>query len=278
MYQAVAFGPLGINLPLEPAARMAARLGFRGVHINLAADLEAGPQRLRALLDELRLRPAGYGLPVNFRADEETFRRELALLEPRVAAASAAGFDRCSTYIFPWSDELDFKANFERHRTRLGECARVLAGHGARLGLEFLGPKTLRDGHRHEFIDTLPGMLELADAIGTGTVGLLLDAWHWYTARHSVPDITGCTDAQIVTVHVNDAPKGVPIDQLVDTVRCLPGESGVIDLAAFMGALRKINYSGPVIVEPFSERVKRMSPNEALAATKASLEAIWREE
>ncbi len=278
MYQAVAFRVLGISLPLEPAARMAARLGFRGVHINLVEDLEAGPQRLRALLDELRLRAAGYGLPVNFRGDDAAFRRDLELLEPRVAAAAAAGFDRCSTYIFSWHDELDFKANFELHRTRLGECARVLAAHGARLGLEFLGPKTLRDGHRYEFIHTLPGMLELADAIGTGNVGLLLDAWHWYTARHKVADITGCTDAQIVTVHVNDAPKGVPIDELQDTVRCLPGESGVIDLAAFMGALRKINYSGPIIVEPFSERVKAMGPNEALAATKASLDSIWRSE
>jgi sugar phosphate isomerase/epimerase len=49
----------------------------------------------------------------------------------------------------------------------------------------------------------------------------------------------------------------------------------VIDLAAFMGALVALGYTGPVIVEPFSERVRRMSPNEALAATKASLDAIW---
>jgi sugar phosphate isomerase/epimerase len=266
-----------VSLELEPAARMASRLGFEGVHINLPDDMEAGPQRLRALLEELRLRPAGFGLPVNFRGDEETFRKDLSLLEPRVAAAVAAGFERCSTYIWSWSDDRDFKANFEMHRLRLGECARVLAAHGCRLGLEFLGPRTLRDGRRYGFIHTLPGMLELADAIGTGNVGLLLDAWHWYTAGHAVEDITRCDERQIVTVHVNDAPAGIPVDQQVDTVRCLPGESGVIDLAAFMGALQTIRYPGPVIVEPFSERVKRMSPNEALAATKASLDSIWPE-
>lgn len=280
MYKAVAFRPIGVNLPLEPAARMAARLGFEGVHINLPDDMEAGPERVRALFEELRLRPAGFGLPVNFRLDEDTFRKDFAQLEQRVTAAAAAGFERCSTFIFSWSDDRDFKANYEMHRVRLGECARVLAAHGCRLGLEFLGPKTLRDGHRHEFIHTLPGMLELADAIGTasgGSIGLLLDAWHWHTARHRVEDITGCDERQIVTVHVNDAPAGVPIDELKDTVRCLPAESGVIDLAAFMGALRTIRYTGPVIVEPFSERVKRMSPHEALAATRASLDAIWPE-
>jgi len=277
VYKAVAFNPIGVTLPLEPAARMASRLGFEGVHINLPDDMEAGPQRVRALLEELRLKPAGFGLPVNVREGDEAFRRDFAQLEPRVAAAAAAGFERCSTYILSFSDDLDFKANFERYRRRLGECAKVLADHGCRLGLEFLGPRTLRDGHRYEFIHTLPGMLELADAIGTGNVGLLLDAWHWYTARHTVEDITRCSERQIVTVHVNDAPKGIPIDEQKDLVRCMPGESGVIDIAAFMGALRTIGYPGPVIVEPFSERVKRMSPNEALAATRASLDAIWPE-
>ena len=277
MYQAVAFRPLGIVLPLEPAARMAARLGFEGVHVNLPDDLEAGPEEVRALLGELHLRPAGFNLPVNFRADEATFRGDLALLEQRVVAAAAVGFDRCSTYVFSWSDERDFETNFEIHRVRLGECARVLAAHGCRLGLEFLGPKTLREGRRYEFIHTLPGMLELAEAIGIGNIGLLLDAWHWYTARHAVEDITACSERQIVTVHVNDAPSGIPIGEQKDTTRCLPAESGVIDLAAFMGALRTIGYTGPVIVEPFSERVRHMSPADALAATKASLDAIWAE-
>jgi sugar phosphate isomerase/epimerase len=275
VYQAVAFRPLGIALALEPGARLAARLGFKGVHVNLPDDLEAGPQRVRALLQELGLAPAGFGLPVNFRGDEQTFRRDFALLEARVAAAAAAGFDRCSSYVFSWSDELDFASNFELHRRRLGECARVLAAHGARLGLEFLGPKTLRDGHRHEFIHTLPGMLELADAIGTGNVGLLLDAWHWYHARHTLDDIRSCRESQIVTVHVNDAPAGISMDQQMDTIRCLPAESGVIDLTGFMGALAAIQYSGPIIVEPFSERLKKMQPEEALVATMASLDAIW---
>jgi sugar phosphate isomerase/epimerase len=275
MYQAVAFRPLGVSLAFEPAARMASRLGFAGVHVGLPDDLEMGPERVKSLLAELSLKPAGFGLPVNFRADEATFRKDFALLEGRVAAAAAAGFERCSTFVFSWSDELDFAANYAQHRNRLGECARVLAAHGCRLGLEYLGPKTLRDGHRHQFIHTMKGMLELAADISTGNVGLLLDSWHWYTAGESVADLASCREEQIVTVHVNDAPAGIPVDQLKDTVRCLPAESGVIDLAAFMGALGALRYTGPVIVEPFSERVRRMSPNEALAATKASLEAIW---
>ena len=72
--------------------------------------------------------------------------------------------------------------NFAFHRDRLRPAAQILADKGISLGLEFLGPKTLRDGKPFEFIHTIEGMLELCDAIGTGNVGLLLDAWHWYTS------------------------------------------------------------------------------------------------
>lgn len=57
-----------------------------------------------------------------------------------------------------------------------------LKEQGFQLGIEFLGPKTLRDGHRYPFINTLREMMQLAADIGTGNVGLLLDAWHHYTS------------------------------------------------------------------------------------------------
>ncbi len=61
--------------------------------------------------------------------------------------------------------------------------AQILADHGCRLGLEFVGPKTLRDSQRYPFIYTMAGMLALGDAIGTGNVGLLLDCYHLYTSH-----------------------------------------------------------------------------------------------
>ena len=103
-------------------------------------------------------------------------------------AARQVGCTRASTYIFSWSDDRDFEANFSFHRERLARPAAILAEHGVRLRLEFLGPKTLRDGHPYAFIHTVKGMLELCDAVGPN-VGLLLDAWHWYTAGHDPADL-----------------------------------------------------------------------------------------
>jgi len=58
-------------------------------------------------------------------------------------------------------------------------------------------------------------------------------------------------------------------------VRCLPGETGVINLVGFLKALRDIGYNGPVTPEPFSEKVNRMEPEEAVKVTGEALKRVW---
>ena len=83
------------------------------------------------------------------------------------------------------------------------------------------------------------------------------------------------TDDDIVSVHINDAPTGIPLEEHRDNARALPGETGVIDVPQFMEYLKQIGYTGAVIVEPFSERVKQMEPLEAIRATKESIDSVW---
>jgi sugar phosphate isomerase/epimerase len=186
------------------------------------------------------------------------------------------GMTRASTWVPSWHDTLDFAPNYAFHKDRIGRAAAILKDHGIRFGLEFLGPQTLRNGHRYEFIHTMQGMLDLCDDIGTGNLGLLLDAYHWYTAHGTMDELAGLTDASIVDVHVNDAVANIPMDELPDTVRALPGETGVIDVAAFLGLLKRIGYTGPVMVEPFSQRLRDLSPEAAVAATADALNRVWR--
>jgi sugar phosphate isomerase/epimerase len=141
--------------------------------------------------------------------------------------------------------------------------------------LEFVGPKTSRAKRTYRFLYTLEGMLALAAAIDTGNVGLLLDLWHLYTAHGSNDQVLELTNADVVVVHVNDAPAGVPIDDQLDNVRALPGETGVMDIAGFMAALQAIGYDGPVTAEPFSQRVRELPAEQAVAVTAASMRKIW---
>lgn len=276
MFRNLSPGAIGIGCSMAEGMELARVAGFEGVDVNIGELMENGsPEDARKLFDQAGLRSGSWGLPVKWRADESVYRQHLKGLEPIAEFAAAMGAERTATFLPSWSDDRQFEANFEFHVSRFRPIAEVLAKYGCRLGLEFLGPKTLRDGHTNEFIFTLEGMLDLCRAIGTGNVGLLLDSWHWYTSHGTIDELTALGDDDVVCVHINDAPAGVEIDQQVDNVRCLPGETGVIDLAGFLNALRSIRYTGPVTPEPFSAKVKAMPPREAAAATGQALRKVW---
>ena len=75
-------------------------------------------------------------------------------------------------------------------------------------------------------------------------------------------------------VHVNDAPAGVATGDQMDSVRCLPGETGVIDLNIFLGTLQQVGYDGPVVVEPFNAPLREMAPEEAVRTTAEALDKV----
>ena len=277
MYKSLNPGAIGVSVPFEEEARLASKYKFDCLRISSMILQERGPESVARTLSEHGLKPGPLDFPVAFRGDEEKFRASLQGLDAIARSAAQLGCRRCATYISSWSDERDFAANFAFHRDRLRPAAEILARHGISLGLEFLGPKTLRTGHRFEFIHTMEGMLELAAAIGTGNVGLLLDCWHLYTSGGTNADIEKLGPDAVVDVHVNDAPAGIPVDEQIDNVRCLPGETGVIDVPGFLRALKKIGYEGNVTVEPFSARVRAMPPDEAVRVTAESLHKVWRD-
>lgn len=284
MFKNLSPGAIGINVSLLEGMELAKKTGFEGIEVGIGgiADLakKESIDYVKSLFEDAGIKPGGWGLPVNWQGEESKFQEDLEKLSRLAKVGRDIGCTRVSTWVTSFSDERPFEENFEWHKTRFLAVAEVLKDYDCSLGLEFLGPKTIRQGHEYEFIYTMEGMLELCDAIGTGNVGLLLDCWHWYTSGGTLEDMKkSLTSAdQVVYVHVNDAPKGVPIDEQIDNVRRLPGETGVIDLAGFLKALDKIGYDGPITPEPFSERVNKMDdPEEAVRATIEGLNKAWRE-
>jgi sugar phosphate isomerase/epimerase len=119
-------------------------------------------------------------------------------------------------------------------------------------------------------------MLELIKALGTNNAGLLLDAWHLYTSGGSLDDLDRITNADVVVVHVNDAPEGLTMATYNDHDRRLPMETEVMDLPGFMRKLAAMNYDGPVTPEPFSKRLNAMSdPLEQAAETARYMDRMW---
>ncbi len=280
MYKALSPGAVGVSAANLDAALAAAKTGgFGGVEINsseIASLVET--QGRSAVVDrfaEAGITPAAFGLPVEWRGSEDAWRASLNDLPRLAEAAAAIGVTRTMTWIMPCSNEKQYDENKEFHITRFTPVAKILSDHGLSLGLEFIGPKTLRDTQKFPFIHTMEGMLELGREIGPN-VGLLLDCFHWYTSHGTVQQLQALTPAEVVVIHVNDAPAGVAVDEQMDGNRDLPGATGVVDIAGFLQALKAIGCDGPVIPEPFVDLSGLPSDTARLERVGAAMDDIWR--
>jgi|SRR5579871_120060 len=281
MYKGLSPWAIGVKTNGLDAAIAAAQTGgFEGVEFSAqeVADLveTQGAEAVRAKFTAAGLKPAGFGLPTDWRGSEENWRKGLADLPRLAKAAGAIGGGRTMTWIMPCSNELNFDANRRFHIARFRPIAEILAEYGCALGLEFIGPKTLRDSQKYPFIHTMEAMLAMGAEIGPN-VGLLLDCWHWHTSHGTVEELLRLRPEQVVYVHVNDAPAGVPTDEQVDNVRGLPGATGVIDIGGFLKALRQIGYDGPVTPEPFLKSLNDLpSDADRLKTVGAAMDQIFR--
>ncbi|WP_020574740.1 sugar phosphate isomerase/epimerase family protein [Actinopolymorpha alba] len=270
-------GALGINPGFEAAVELAGEFGFGAVepdlrYLGTLTEEQAG--QLRARLADRDIRWGNTGIPVDLNADAATFATQLAELPAYAATLRRWSVDRAGTWIRPMSDHLTYRRNFTRHVERIALVDEILADAGVRFGLEYVGPKTFWSTERHPFVHTLAEVKELLAAVGSPNVGVILDTFHWYTSAETADDLRGLAAEQIVAVDVNDAPAGLERDEQQDLSRTLPGATGVIDLAGFVGALREIGYTGPVKVEPFNAELRALPVRDVVAKTAESLAAV----
>jgi sugar phosphate isomerase/epimerase len=263
-------GSIGVSADQKEAIALAERHGFEAVEPYggyLASLSEQQIDDLAGALKSKGLAWGAAGLPVEFRQDDGRFNQGLKELPKIAAALQRAGVGRVGTWLMPAHDSLTYLQNLRQHAQRLREAARVLKDHGQRLGLEYVGTATLRQRRKYPFVHTLAETRELVAEIGTGNVGYVLDSWHWWTAGDSVEDLLTLKNEDVVSVDLNDAPTGVPKDEQIDGKRELPCATGVIDAKAFLNALKKIDYDGPVRAEPFNKALNDLDNEAACAAT-----------
>ncbi|GHO41946.1 sugar phosphate isomerase/epimerase family protein [Ktedonospora formicarum] len=279
MFRCLNTGALSLSVPFEEALGLASRHDFAGLDLPLGELFRlakaSSVQEVKDHFHSAGVLAGGWGLPVDYYGDEASYRAGLEQLPAYAELAQALGSSRCYTWIKSFSDTLEYDANLEFHIQRLRPVARILADYGCRFGLEFVGAKTFRADHRYEFISTLQGALDLGERLATGNVGILLDSFHWYTSHGSSEDLASLSVDQVVSVHVNDAPAHRGADEQIDNQRLLPGASGQINIKDFLQALRRMNYQGPVVVEPFNAELAKLPADERVEAVKQSLDNVW---
>lgn len=271
----------GAGLPLDQFIALAARNGFNGVEFSIRAVAdevaEHGFDATAGYFEEHKVLPAAFGLPVEWRKDEDTYRRGLEELPRLAKLAQDLDCNRCCTWVLP-DDGGPVEEYAARSKKRFAEMAQVLAEQGIRLGLEFLGPQHFRPRPDNVWFYDLPGALQVIEEIERDAIienlGFLIDCWHWYTSGGTMMDLASVPLEKIVHIHVNDAPD-LPLHEQQDTERLLPGESGMIDLVGFLKTLNALGYDGPVAVETFSSALRAMNAEDAARHAGESMKKIF---
>jgi sugar phosphate isomerase/epimerase len=277
-YPILSLGRLGFEADFTRSVELAAQHGFEGVDPDPNYLAPLGEDGLHRLLDDLQarnLRFGAAGLPVEFRKDEATFNDGLKKLPATADILKRAGVWRVSTWVMPCSNEPTYLQNFRQHADRLRQCARILGDHGQKLGLEYVAPRTLWRSQRHPFVHTLSEMKELIVAIGTNNLGIQLDSWHWFNAEETTKDLLTLRSSDVLTVDLNDAPRGLTLDQYQDDHRELPAATGVIPIAEFLDALVQIGYDGPVQAEPFNAPLRTLPLDQACASACSAIKKAF---
>ena len=271
MYKSLNTGAVNIRVSgFEQTLALAKKHGFGAVSYSPASLKAEGIDSFQALdlMGQYGVIISDFGLPVQIRNKDE-FNKTFSALEPMARAASKLGIRRCCTWMLSFSNDFEYAENFKRHTDMFRLIAEVLNEYGILFGVEFLGPKPILNSGKYPFIHTLAQLMELCDAVGTGNMGVLLDAHHCYCSGLKGGDFTKYirNEREIVLVHLNDDMPDMPIEEIKDSPRYYPGEpgSGGNDLHGFINALKQINYTGPIVVEPFSEALKVINDNDRIA-------------
>ena len=262
------------NADWQEMARTAARAGYAGVDLPLQGAMKDGPEKVRAVLSELKLKPGFLGSRgVNpFVRDAAAFEAALKGFDDICKFAAAIGAPRL---MFRMNSSMDVpkdqwrKVGLERAKA----MSQVMDRHNVFMGIEFSGPMHYRKQFQYEFIYRVPETIEFCKEAGPNW-GLALDSWHWHHAGGTTADIIAAGKSRIAIVHLCDARQQKP-EEVKDLERVMPGE-GVIDLVGFLKALKKIGYDGLVSPEPMRRFPASMSPDEVAKACLDSSVAVMK--
>lgn len=271
-------GSIGVKADQQQAIDYASKFGYDSVEAdsNFLASLDESA--LKRFLDDMKSKNVVWGnagMPVEFRRDEETFRKGMTDLPRRAKALQQAGVTRVTTWISPASDELTYLENLKQHGRRLREVATVLEDHGCRFGLEYVGPKLSRIPRKFAFVHCMREMRELIAEINKPNMGFVMDSWHWYTAGEGIAELKTLTNKDVVSIDLNDAPTGLPLDKQVDSQRELPCATGMIPIADFLNTLNSLGCDAPARCEPFNAPLRAMTPEQALQATVTAMKKAF---
>ena len=267
-------GTVGINVNTYELLDLAIKNKFESIYPLINDLKKMSTMELSDYLDKMASNSISFDvsiLPVDFSQTDSVFNNGIKVLKDYcnvMRKIDSVGFCR---WIMPTSNNLTYLKNFKIHKERLKECAKIIGDNDMKLGLEFVGPKTLMARDQFSFLRTINELRELISEIDERNVGYQLDTFHLYCANHSIEDLRFLNKDDIIMCQLNDAVKGRTRDEQIDLERNLPGKTGLIDTAPFLNFLQEVGYDRTVSAEPFNKDLNKMNNEEAAKITYDSI-------
>ena len=267
-------GTVGINVNTYELLDLAIKNKFESIYPLINDLKKMSTMELSDYLDKMASNSISFDvsiLPVDFSQTDSVFNNGIKVLKDYckvMRKIDSVGFCR---WIMPTSNNLTYLKNFKIHKERLKECAKIIGDNDMKLGLEFVGPKTLMARDQFSFIRTINELRELISEIDERNVGYQLDTFHLYCANHSIEDLRFLNKDDIIMCQLNDAVKGRTRDEQIDLERNLPGKTGLIDTAPFLNFLQEVGYDRTLSAEPFNKDLNKMNNEEAAKTTYDSI-------
>ena len=281
MFKNLSPSALGISGHESEIIELALTYGFRGMDLEVAdfatrAKLRGMPYA-RRLIDSAKIRLGTFQLPFNWDTEEEPFKKEMEKLPEYARAAAELDCTRCVATLPPADDERPYHENFEFHRRRLTEICAALQPAGVWFGVGFQAAEYLRKDRAYQFIHDLDALTLLLNMVDAPNMGLLLDIWDLVACGGSVDTIRNLPLGQIVAVQVADMPADVPLSELDQNSRWLPGaENSQIDTVGALIALAEFGYNGPLTPKPSRGVFHSRRRDIVVKQTGEALDRVWR--
>lgn len=246
---------LGVSGHQSEIIELALTYGFAGVDLNMAEFATRvrlkGMAYAKRLIESAKIRVGTFALPFDWDTDDDSFQKELKKLPEYANCAAELGCTCCTAVLAPAGDSRPYHENFEFHRRRFHDICEILQPAGVRLAVGFQACESLRHNRAFQFIHDLDALTLLLNMVAAPNLGLLLDIWEVIACGSSLDAVRKLPASQIVAVQVAEMPADVPLPELDDKSRLLPGvENGRIDVAGFLTVVREMGYDGPVTLKP----------------------------
>ena len=281
MFKNLSPSALGISGHESEMIELALTYGFAGMDLAVAdfatrVKLRGMPYARRRIASA-KIRLGTFRLPFDWETEEDVFKKNLEKVPEYARAAAEVDCTRCVATLPPASDERPYHENFEFHRRRLTQICEALQPDGVWFGVGFQAAEYLRKDRGFQFIHDLDALTLLLNMVDAPNMGLLLDVWDLVACGGTVETIRNLPLGQIVAVQVADMPADVPLSEMGQNSRLLPGaEDSQIDTVGALMTLADFGYNGPITPKPSRGVFQTRRRDVIVKQTGEAMEKVWR--